>query len=286
MLAAGPLHRRRAQASRAWAGAGVPAGSGRGRLGRRDPRAGAQCPLPVAAGGGGHADADHRPGAQDGGGHRQRFGHRPHAGPGRHSAGVVVWSDAGRQIRPGSSDADGFTGRRLGKRQDGRHPRDRRPGRARQVFALTAREAKGTIGADLIRPRDGDRSSMDIKDHIRGIPDFPKPGILFYDISTLLAHPDAWQVAMGRMSREVRKFQPDLLAGVESRGFLAAAPLALKLGCGFSSCCARRASCPARPSSTNTAWNTAPTPSRSRKTPFNPASAWWSSTICWPPAAP
>jgi len=74
---------------------------------------------------------------------------------------------------------------------------------------------------------------MDIKDHIRGIPDFPKPGILFYDISTLLAHPDAWQVAMGRMARDVRKFQPDLLAGIESRGFLAAAPLALKLGCGF-----------------------------------------------------
>ncbi|CAA7614235.1 adenine phosphoribosyltransferase [Magnetospirillum sp. UT-4] len=74
---------------------------------------------------------------------------------------------------------------------------------------------------------------MDIKDHIRGIPDFPKPGILFYDISTLLAHPDAWQVAMGRLAREVRRFQPDILAGIESRGFLVAAPLALKLGCGF-----------------------------------------------------
>lgn len=74
---------------------------------------------------------------------------------------------------------------------------------------------------------------MDIKDHIRGIPDFPKPGILFYDISTLLAHADAWQVAMGRLARDVRKFQPDLVAGIESRGFLVAAPLALKLGCGF-----------------------------------------------------
>ncbi len=74
---------------------------------------------------------------------------------------------------------------------------------------------------------------MDIKDHIRGIPDFPKPGILFYDISTLLAHADAWQVAMGRMAREVRRYHPDVLAGVESRGFLVAAPLALKLGCGF-----------------------------------------------------
>ncbi|MEW5728367.1 MAG: adenine phosphoribosyltransferase [Pseudomonadota bacterium] len=74
---------------------------------------------------------------------------------------------------------------------------------------------------------------MDIKDHIRGIPDFPKPGILFYDISTLLAHADAWQVAMGRLARAVRDFQPDVLAGIESRGFLVAAPLALKLGCGF-----------------------------------------------------
>ena len=74
---------------------------------------------------------------------------------------------------------------------------------------------------------------MDLKDHIRGIPDFPKPGILFYDISTLLRHEDAWQVAMGRMAKLVRAYQPDLLAGVESRGFLIAAPLALKLGCGF-----------------------------------------------------
>lgn len=74
---------------------------------------------------------------------------------------------------------------------------------------------------------------MDIKDHIRSIPDFPKPGILFYDISTLLSHPDAWQVAMGRMAKAVSRHQPDLLAGIESRGFLVAAPLALKLGCGF-----------------------------------------------------
>ena len=74
---------------------------------------------------------------------------------------------------------------------------------------------------------------MDLKDHIRGIPDFPKPGILFYDISTLLRHADAWQVAMGRMASLVREHRPTLLAGIESRGFLVAAPLALKLGCGF-----------------------------------------------------
>ena len=74
---------------------------------------------------------------------------------------------------------------------------------------------------------------MDLKDHIRSIPDFPKPGILFYDISTLLRHPDAWQVAMGRLASAVRQHNPHILAGIESRGFLMAAPLALKLGCGF-----------------------------------------------------
>ena len=74
---------------------------------------------------------------------------------------------------------------------------------------------------------------MNLKDHIRGVPDFPKAGILFYDISTLLRDADAWQVAVGRMAGLVRRHQPDVLAGVESRGFLLAAPLALALGCGF-----------------------------------------------------
>jgi adenine phosphoribosyltransferase len=74
---------------------------------------------------------------------------------------------------------------------------------------------------------------MDLKDHIRGIPDFPKPGIFFYDISTLLRHAGAWQAAIEQMADAVRGYRPDLLAGIESRGFLVAAPLALKLGCGF-----------------------------------------------------
>ena len=74
---------------------------------------------------------------------------------------------------------------------------------------------------------------MELKDHIRSIPDFPKPGILFYDISTLLADPEAWQVAIGRLAEVVSPHRPDILAGVEARGFLVAAPLALKLGCGF-----------------------------------------------------
>ena len=72
-----------------------------------------------------------------------------------------------------------------------------------------------------------------IKDHIRQIPDFPKPGILFYDISTLLAHAQAWHATVDILAAAIRPHRPDLLVGIESRGFLVAAPLALKLDCGF-----------------------------------------------------
>lgn len=74
---------------------------------------------------------------------------------------------------------------------------------------------------------------MNLKDHIRSIPDFPKPGISFYDISTLLAHPDAWHYCVAQLAEAIAPHEPDLLVGIESRGFLTAAPLALQLGCGF-----------------------------------------------------
>jgi adenine phosphoribosyltransferase len=74
---------------------------------------------------------------------------------------------------------------------------------------------------------------MDLKPHIRSIPDFPKPGILFYDISTLLAHPGAWKATVEGLADALRPHRPELLVGIESRGFLVAAPLALTLGCGF-----------------------------------------------------
>ncbi|MFZ4761964.1 MAG: adenine phosphoribosyltransferase [Alphaproteobacteria bacterium] len=74
---------------------------------------------------------------------------------------------------------------------------------------------------------------MNLKDHIRHVADFPKPGILFYDISTLLAHAEAWKEAMRQMEAIIAPYQPDILVGIESRGFLVAAPLALMLGKGF-----------------------------------------------------
>ena len=74
---------------------------------------------------------------------------------------------------------------------------------------------------------------MDLKAHIRQVPDFPRPGILFHDISTLLASADAWAETVNRLTHWVGPFEPELLVGIESRGFLVAAPLAYNLGCGF-----------------------------------------------------
>jgi adenine phosphoribosyltransferase len=74
---------------------------------------------------------------------------------------------------------------------------------------------------------------MDLKQHIRSVPDFPKPGILFYDISSLLAHPRAWRATVERLAEAVHAYRPDLLVGIESRGFLVAAPLAFAIGSGF-----------------------------------------------------
>ena len=74
---------------------------------------------------------------------------------------------------------------------------------------------------------------MNLKDHIRSVPDFPKPGILFYDISTLLQHAGAWQATVDQLTEEIAPYKPDRLIGIESRGFLVASPLALRLGIGF-----------------------------------------------------
>jgi adenine phosphoribosyltransferase len=80
---------------------------------------------------------------------------------------------------------------------------------------------------------DPEIAAFDLRAHIRGVADFPKPGILFYDISTLLKHGPAFRVAMKRLAAMITPHRPSLLAGIESRGFLLAAPLALELGLGF-----------------------------------------------------
>lgn len=73
---------------------------------------------------------------------------------------------------------------------------------------------------------------MDLKKHVRQIPDFPKPGINFFDISTLIRHAEAWRTTIDRMADLIGPWKPEVLAAVDARGFLVAAPLAIALNCG------------------------------------------------------
>src|SRR5436189_1438456 len=76
-------------------------------------------------------------------------------------------------------------------------------------------------------------SADDLRAKIREIPDFPKPGILFYDITTLLKDADAYREAIDLMVEPFRKDRVDIVVGMESRGFIFSAPLAYLLKAGL-----------------------------------------------------
>jgi adenine phosphoribosyltransferase len=76
-------------------------------------------------------------------------------------------------------------------------------------------------------------SAVDLRAKIREIPDFPKPGILFYDITTLLKDPDAFKGAIDLLVDPYRDRRVDVVVGMESRGFIFSAPMAYILGVGF-----------------------------------------------------
>ena len=76
-------------------------------------------------------------------------------------------------------------------------------------------------------------SDLNLEDHIRSIPDFPKPGILFRDITPLLANPAAFHAAIHEMAAPFRDAGVELVAAAEARGFIFAAPLALELHAGL-----------------------------------------------------
>ena len=73
----------------------------------------------------------------------------------------------------------------------------------------------------------------DLRALIREVPDFPKPGIRFYDITTLLKEPDAFRAVIDAMAGQVDETKVDIVVGMESRGFIFSAPLAYKLNAGF-----------------------------------------------------
>jgi adenine phosphoribosyltransferase len=75
--------------------------------------------------------------------------------------------------------------------------------------------------------------SADLRAHIRDIPDFPKPGIVFKDITPLLLDPGALDAAVAALAEWARPRDVDLVLAAEARGFILGAALARELGCGF-----------------------------------------------------
>jgi adenine phosphoribosyltransferase len=73
----------------------------------------------------------------------------------------------------------------------------------------------------------------DITDLIRSIPDYPKPGIIFRDITTLLAHPKGLKRAINGMAKPFEDEKVDAVAGIEARGFILGGAIADRLECGF-----------------------------------------------------
>jgi adenine phosphoribosyltransferase len=76
-------------------------------------------------------------------------------------------------------------------------------------------------------------SAESLRAKIREVPDFPKPGILFYDITTLLSDAAAFREAIELMTAPYRDENIDVVVGMESRGFIFSAPMALHLDAGF-----------------------------------------------------
>lgn len=74
---------------------------------------------------------------------------------------------------------------------------------------------------------------IDLKEKIRNIPDFPQPGILFRDITTLLKDPEAFRYVIDKLTEKFKNQKIDYIAAIEARGYMLGAPLAYNLGTGF-----------------------------------------------------
>ena len=76
-------------------------------------------------------------------------------------------------------------------------------------------------------------AALDLRDRVRDVPDFPKPGIVFKDLMPLVADATYFRETIDRLAEWARPRQPDIILGAEARGFIFGGALAYDLGCGF-----------------------------------------------------
>lgn len=99
--------------------------------------------------------------------------------------------------------------------------------------STTDAEPSSAGGQPQSRPLTAERRLARIAELVRDVPDFPKPGILFRDITTVLRDPLAWQATVDQLCESVRDWQFDVVVGIESRGFILGAAMAYQLEVGF-----------------------------------------------------
>jgi len=124
-----------------------------------------------------------------------------------------------------------------------------------------------------------------IRSHIRTVPDWPAPGVMFRDITPLLSQPRVFRVLIDQFVHRYFDVRPNVIAGLDARGFIIGSVVAYELNVGFVPS-ARKASCPSPRSRKPTNWSTAARRSKCTPTPSSRGTAWCSSTTSSPPAAP
>jgi adenine phosphoribosyltransferase len=107
------------------------------------------------------------------------------------------------------------------------------PKRAESGAVTDTNDNQNAHGSLQYEARVSDPRIAEVQRHIRDIPNFPKPGILFKDITPLLSDAAAFRLVTDLFEERLVREKPDLIVGIESRGFIFGAPLALRLGVGF-----------------------------------------------------
>ena len=238
-------------------------GAGRARAGRRSRSA--------------SAPARRRPRRRDrAAAARTAVAGRPHEAPARR-----------RRPRPGRGRVDSRPQARRRRPRPSRHAAARGPALPRPG-ARPQKRPRAEAAAAAGRPSARKRRSTDLAELVAAtlidVPDFPKPGVVFKDLSPLFADGPAFR--RGRSTRSPTHGQGgfDVVAGIEARGFLLAAAVAYATGAGVVP--VRKAGkLPRRTLRRATSWSTAGDAGGARRT-RSPATGCWWSTTCSPPAAP
>jgi Adenine/guanine phosphoribosyltransferases and related PRPP-binding proteins len=102
-------------------------------------------------------------------------------------------------------------------------------------------------------------SGTDLRRWVRDVPDFPKPGILFRDLTPLMRDPEGWQETVRQLSAVAEALQPDLIVGIESRGFIVGTQPVHRPGPGLRAGPQTRQAAGRGARESTTAWSTAPT---------------------------